>query len=106
MVVNAMLATMAKHGTIKEPGLNVYHIASSIANPLIYDDLVTYFFEYFNSSPYTLRVNKLKLINNMKDYNSHVRSEVVKRSRKLQRALDIIEHLALIYQPYTFYTGK
>ena len=39
MVVNATLAAIAQHGMIQKPDINVYQIASSVVNPLVFQDL-------------------------------------------------------------------
>lgn len=44
MVVNATLAAIAKHGIAKKPELQVYHIATSVANPLTFSDSFNYKF--------------------------------------------------------------
>ncbi|KAF5207250.1 Fatty acyl-coa reductase [Thalictrum thalictroides] len=122
IVVNAMLAAMVKHGAVQRPGLDVYHIASSVVNLLLYGDLINYMFEYFDSCPYTnvngrpINIKRMKVFNSMDDFFSHIQTEAVQRSanslqgkvlsRRLQRSLDIMKHLADLYEPYTFYGGR
>ncbi|KAF5181535.1 Fatty acyl-coa reductase [Thalictrum thalictroides] len=124
MVAKTMIAAIAKHGTVRGPGLNVYNVASSVVNPLMYNDFFGYLFEYFDSSPYMdmkrgpIKVEKMKLFNTMDDFDSHIQAELVRRSanyplqgrqsllRRLQRSLDIAKHFASVYAPYTFYGGR
>lgn len=50
MVVNATLAAMAKH--VGKPGIKVYHVASSMANPLTIGTILKIVFEHFKYNPY------------------------------------------------------
>lgn len=103
MVVNTILAATVKHATTTKPGLPLYHVASSVVNPLELEDMFTYFFEYFNSSPYTdnagnpIRIERVKLFNSMNDFESYSRTKNVPR---------IVQRLANIYEPYCFYKGR
>ncbi|PIA60022.1 hypothetical protein AQUCO_00400713v1 [Aquilegia coerulea] len=122
MVVNAMLAAMAKHGAVRKPGLRVYHIASSVVNPLVHQDLCDYFFDYFNSSPYMdlqrrpIKIQPAKVFNSMDDFHTHIHTEAIQRSpnspqgirfsKRVQRSLDLAKHLAKLYEPYSFYEGR
>eukprot|EP00250_Pteridium_aquilinum_P028391 c37079_g1_i1 orf=2-232(+) len=45
MVANAMLAAMARHARI--PGLHIYHVASSVVNPLVFAKLAKMSEEHF-----------------------------------------------------------
>ena len=51
MVVNATLAAIAKHGVAQKPEINVYQIASSVVNPLVFHDLAKLLYKHYNSSP-------------------------------------------------------
>jgi fatty acyl-CoA reductase len=50
MVVNATLAAMVKHA--RNPGVNIYHVASSIANPVSLRNIAKIVFEHFKYNPY------------------------------------------------------
>lgn len=132
MVVNATIAAMAKHGEAGKPGINIYQIASSVVNPLVFQELAGLLFEHFSSSPYMdsrgrpIQVPKMKLFSSMCDFSSHIWTEAVQRSGrvlapavassqgKLSKRLDVIcwksveqaKYLANIYEPYTFYGGR
>ncbi|KAK9153354.1 hypothetical protein Sjap_000834 [Stephania japonica] len=131
MVVNAMLAAMAKHGaTENHPGMNVYQIASSVVNPLIFQDLAKHVFEHFSSSPYLdsrgrpIHVSRMKLFDSMDDFSSHISVEAYQRSERVvaaaaskgklskrleiacRRSVEQAKYLANIYEPYTFYGGR
>ncbi|KAG8367972.1 hypothetical protein BUALT_Bualt16G0128200 [Buddleja alternifolia] len=86
MVVNATLAAMAKHGTAGKPEYNIYQVASSVVNPLVFKDLAKLLYEHFNSSPFIdssgspVRVPKMKLFNSMEDFSSHLWKHAINRT--------------------------
>ncbi|CAN6251524.1 unnamed protein product [Urochloa humidicola] len=110
MVVNVALASMAKHGgtrVVAEPGMHVYHVASSSANPLVLDDLFKFMYRHFTRSPLVdaagqpIPVRPMRFCHSMEQYASNV------RSRDLHaKVVAKIVHLGLIYEPYTFYGGR
>ncbi|KAA8518325.1 hypothetical protein F0562_015792 [Nyssa sinensis] len=129
MVVNATLAAIAKHGAAGKPESNVYQIASSVVNPLVFEDLARLLYEHFNSLPCMdskgrpIRVPTMKLFSSMEDFSSHLWKDAIHRSGlssmstpngKLSRKLENIcrksveqaKYLANIYEPYTFYGGR
>ncbi|GMN55961.1 hypothetical protein TIFTF001_025080 [Ficus carica] len=129
MVVNATLAAMAKHGLAQKPGINVYQIASSVVNPLVFQDLARLLYEHYNSSPCVdpngkpIHVPSMKLFRSMDDFSEHIWRDTAQRNglaamaasnAKLSQKLEIIcrksveqaKHLANIYEPYTFYGGR
>ncbi|KAF9593433.1 hypothetical protein IFM89_022899 [Coptis chinensis] len=85
MVVNATLAAMAKHGAAGRPGMSIYQIASSVVNPLVFEDLAKLLFEHFNSSPCIdtrggpINVPKMKLFSSMEDFSSHLWTDTIER---------------------------
>lgn len=129
MVVNATLAAMAKHGASGKAEYNIYQVASSVVNPLVFRDLAKLLYEHFNSSPFMdstgnpVRVPKMKLFNSMEDFSSHLWRHAINRTGlgalanldgKLSQKLEIIcrksveqaKYLANIYESYTFYGGR
>lgn len=57
MVANAILAVMAKHAG--KSGLEIYHMASSVANPIFMGELFEMFYQYFKAHPYVdMRANQ------------------------------------------------
>lgn len=131
MVVNATLAAIAKHGSSGKPESHVYQIASSVVNPLVFQDLASLLHQHFESAPCMdpkgrpVRVPTMKLFGSMEDFSSHIWSDAIERTRlnstasnaangKLSKKLETIcrklveqaEYLASIYQPYTFYGGR
>ena len=127
MVVNATLAAIAKHGSAGKPESNVYQIASSVVNPLVFQDLASLLYQHFKSTPCLdskgrpVHVPTMKLFGSMEDFSSHLWRDAVGRGRlssvangKLSQKLENIcrksveqaKYLASIYQPYTFYGGR
>eukprot|EP01018_Ginkgo_biloba_P004768 Gb_08789 [translate_table: standard] len=57
MVANAMISSIARHAS--ESGLFVYHLASSVANPLSYNVAADSAYKYFMSHPCTAKNGKV-----------------------------------------------
>lgn len=131
MVVNATLAAIAQHGMIQKPDINVYQIASSVENPLVFQDLARLLHEHYTASPCLdskgrpIHVPSMKLFSSMEDFSAHLWRDAVQRSGtltamastsdgKLPQKLEVIcrksveqaKYLANIYEPYTFYGGR
>ncbi|CBI39168.3 fatty acyl-CoA reductase 2, chloroplastic [Vitis vinifera] len=127
MVVNAIIAAMAKHGIAGKPGIKVYHVGSSAVNPLPLGDLFKHSYEHFICSPInmdtegkTVDMKEMKIFSPMDDFSSHMQTEIVqqrrltisgnKASQRLERKCKmIVEHainLARVYQPYMFFRGR
>lgn len=129
MVVNATLAAMAKHAMARKSETNIYQIASSVVNPLVFGDLAKLLYEHFNSLPYidskgeAVNVPTMKLFSSMDDFSSHLWKDALQRlglmamagskgkmSHKLEnichKAVEQAKYLASIYEPYTFYSGR
>uniref|UniRef100_A0A0E0K993 Fatty acyl-CoA reductase n=1 Tax=Oryza punctata TaxID=4537 RepID=A0A0E0K993_ORYPU len=134
MVVNATLASMAKHGrggaatATAAEGMHVYHVASSTVNPLAFGDLSRFLFHHFTRSPYSdaagrpIHVPPMRLFDTMEQFASYVETDALLRTARLAGAGDervsqrlrelcakSVEqtiHLGSIYQPYTFYGGR
>ncbi|KAL7134061.1 hypothetical protein ABFS83_11G001800 [Erythranthe nasuta] len=129
MVVNATLAAMAKHGEAGKPEYNIYQVASSVVNPLVFRDLAELLYQHFNSSPFMdstgnpVRVPKMKLFHSMEDFSSHLWRHAINRtglgalanldgklSQKLEticrKSVEQAKYLANIYESYTFYGGR
>lgn len=123
MVANATLAAMAKHGRTNEPGIHIYHIASSIENPLVFQELADLLYQHFHSFPCLdskgrpIEVPRMKLFDDVSKFSSYVSTNVLQRmsshekaSQKLKnicmKIVDQAKYLANIYEPYTFYSGR
>ncbi|KAK3157620.1 hypothetical protein QOZ80_2AG0125160 [Eleusine coracana subsp. coracana] len=128
MVVNAMLASMAKHGGewAAAAGMHVYHIASSMVNPLLFEDMFQFFYQHFTRSPFidatgkSIQVKPIQFCDNMDQYVRNVEMETYTLlqdrqgaaasegflHRAREKIAKYIIHLGRIYEPYTFYDGR
>lgn len=129
MVVNATLAAIAKHGAAGKQECNIYHVASSVVNPLFFGDLAKLLYQYFISSPLEdstgspIHVPKMKLFSSMDDFTAHLWRHAITRTGlcaltnldgKLYQKLELVcrksveqaKYLANIYESYTFYGGR
>lgn len=129
MVVNATLAAMAKHGMTQRPDINVYQIASSVVNPLVFQDLARLIYEHYSSSPCIdskgrpIPVSPVKLFSSTEEFSGHLWRDAIqksgltamasskgKTSQKLEnicrKSVEQTKYLASIYEPYTFYGGR
>ncbi|RWR72082.1 Male sterility [Cinnamomum micranthum f. kanehirae] len=128
MVVNAMLAAMAKHSARMEE-TQIYHITSSVTNPILCQDLFGYFFEHFEAFPYIDNNGKPVHVQPMKFFSSedellsdiwtnatHSRGEASmaglaekpsqRVERKWKKRAEQVKRLNNIYQAYFFYAGR
>ncbi|GLJ05637.1 hypothetical protein SUGI_0021920 [Cryptomeria japonica] len=129
MVVNATVAAMAKHAG--KSGLGVYHVGSSVANPLMFGQLAGLVTQHFKSNPYVdgkgepVSVKKLQLFRDVDDFSTHMWSHLsnllpdmrsngsshskmmIERHQKIcAKSIEQAKYLANIYKPYTFYQGR
>eukprot|EP00253_Pinus_taeda_P021293 PITA_21293 len=112
MVVNATLAAMAKHAG--KAGVKVYHVASSVANPLRLGEIVTIIFEHFKCNPYIdhngkpIRLLKeMTLINTMENYrlvlDTTFDSPSSINGSSSEHIVQQLKHMAKIHEPYLFW---
>ncbi|KAL6841044.1 hypothetical protein ACP4OV_029013 [Aristida adscensionis] len=135
MVVNATLASMAKHSRRAQPAadINVYHLASSTANPLPIGDVFRYMFRHFSRSPLTdtsgeaIPVKPIQPCHTMEEYADRVELETgallrqrmrrrgggggaaaaaASAERLVSRAREQMLQLGRMYEPYTFYGAR
>ncbi|KAL8204790.1 hypothetical protein R6Q57_010413 [Mikania cordata] len=131
MVVNATMAAMAKHMACGKTEENyIYHIASSVVNPLVFKDLARLLYEHFNSSPCLdlkgrpVHVPIMQLCRSMEEFSAYIWKDAMNRSGlvslgstnqgkfslKLEnickKSVEQAKYLANIYEPYTFYGGR
>ncbi|KAF5747741.1 Jojoba acyl CoA reductase-related male sterility protein [Tripterygium wilfordii] len=128
MVVNATLAAMARHGVAPKPDIDIYQIASSVVNPLVFKDLARLLYDHYNSYPCLdnkgrpIQVPSMKLFNTMEEFSAHLQRDAIgktrsaalassnsnlKLSQKLEsicrRSVEQAKYLADIYKPYTLW---
>ncbi|KAF3653738.1 putative fatty acyl-CoA reductase 2-like [Capsicum annuum] len=127
MVVNATMAAIAKHGHLKIPELNVYHVASASVNPLLVSQLFDYCYEFFQSVPYVnskgdqVRVKKMKYFDNISNFSNYIFEQLLKQhdevrdltevehskmQTRFKRKLEHLENFSKMYEPYGFYNGS
>lgn len=118
MVVNATLAAMAKHAG--NCGLKVYHVASSVVNPLTVRECFKIIFEHFKCNPYidgkgnpVKLLKQLTCVNTMENYGQALEAAISSRNNiaglsksSTKYMLEHLNQLAKIYEPYAFYKGR
>ncbi|KAK4253636.1 hypothetical protein QN277_010284 [Acacia crassicarpa] len=129
MVANATMAAIAKHGAEATPDLNVYHIGSSVANPISFGAVFDYACSHFKSFPLAQPSNnngnqsliqKMNFFNSLDDFSSYISMEMAKQTglwhatklepnlhktlqKKSTMKAQLFIHLAKLYEPYMFY---
>ncbi|KAE8701678.1 Fatty acyl-CoA reductase 2 [Hibiscus syriacus] len=103
MVVNATLAAIARHRMCSKPDINIYQVASSVVNPLVFQDLAQMLHENYHSWPFhdskgtPIHVPSMKLFSSMEDFSAHLWRDAMHRtglgalaswSGKLQQKLE------------------
>ncbi|KAL4326660.1 fatty acyl-CoA reductase 3 [Arachis ipaensis] len=130
MVVNAILAAMVGHGSNNEAcDEMIYHVGSSMANPVKYHDLRDYGFRYFSAKPCldkegnAIRVGKVTVLESMASFQRYlfIRYLVPLKGLELvnvafchyfegtyldiNRKISIVKRLVQLYRPYLFFSG-
>lgn len=78
VVVNSTIAAIAKHGMTNKSELNVYHVASGVANPLRFSEFFEIIHDYFKSTPLFMsnKIKKIECFDNFKDFSKYTRDEI------------------------------
>ncbi|KAF8015194.1 hypothetical protein BT93_H0869 [Corymbia citriodora subsp. variegata] len=119
MVVNAMTVAMAVHAN--QPSYMVYHVGSSMCNPLRFADFGDFCLKYFTDNPLTnedgklVKVGKLILVESMESFQKHLTQYYTLRSKAqnnsqslhadLKRNINIAMQVAELHRPYAFFKG-
>ncbi|KAF5465293.1 hypothetical protein F2P56_015313 [Juglans regia] len=122
MVVNATLAAITRHGMAGKGDMNIYHVASSVANPLLLKDLLTFFSDHFISSPWIdsegrpTHVKPIKMFGSMDEFSAHISRDTIQQNsngklpqefeNSCRKLVERAKYLADIYEPYTFNPGR
>ncbi|KAF3795302.1 putative fatty acyl-CoA reductase, partial [Nymphaea thermarum] len=112
MVVNAILAAIARHGSLGVAGLNIYHAGTSSTNPLRWDELFEHCYEHYHSFPFidsqgkAVRVERVKLFDTLADISSHLSSERNGSLKEVKGMNMMLKKLSMAYAPYTSYKGR
>ncbi|MED6189645.1 hypothetical protein PIB30_098071 [Stylosanthes scabra] len=129
MVVNAILAGMVGHANNNEACEVIYHVGSSVANPVRYENLRDYGFRYFSAKPCLdkegnpIKVGKVRVLESMASFERYLfiryliplkGLEVVNAAfchyfqgtyLDINRKISIVKRLVQLYRPYLFFTG-
>ncbi|XP_061345409.1 fatty acyl-CoA reductase 3-like [Gastrolobium bilobum] len=127
MVVNAMLVTMVAHAN--QPSDIIYHVGSSVRNPVRYLNLHDYCFRYFTAKPWInkdgkpVKVCKVTMLSNMASFRRYmfIRYQLPLKGLELanaalcqyfqetcldlNRKIRIVIRLVELYKPYLFFNG-
>ncbi|KAL3828425.1 hypothetical protein ACJIZ3_017227 [Penstemon smallii] len=117
IVVNSTIAAIAKHGsTHYKPQINVYHVASGVANPLRFSEFFEIIHKYFNSSSSKNNIRKIKCFNDFNDFSKYTRdviSQVHGGAVKINGAVKrykakvmYAEQLCKMYEFIGFFQGR
>ncbi|KAK6287142.1 hypothetical protein POUND7_013321, partial [Theobroma cacao] len=130
MVVNASMAAMAKQGLAGKPGLTVYHVTSSVANPVDFHTILKSSSDHFNcfpvkdlKGPNTTGTSDIKLFRSADIFSSYIWGESTVGQNELKgaaassdpklrrrqetecRKIKLYIHLAKLYEPFMLYRG-
>ncbi|WJX50076.1 alcohol-forming fatty acyl-CoA reductase [Trifolium repens] len=127
MVVNAMLVAMVSHAN--QPCDSIYHVGSSVGNPVRYSNLRDYNFRYFTAKPCldkegnAIKVGKVTVLENMNSFQRYmfIRYLLPLKGLKLvneafchyfqgmyfdiNRKVHTVMRLVDLYRPYLFFDG-
>ncbi|KAI3439473.1 Fatty acyl-CoA reductase [Psidium guajava] len=119
MVVNAMIVAMVIHAN--RPSCMIYHVGSSMSNPLRYADFQSFILKYFTDNPLVnedgkpVKVGKLILVDSMESFQKHLTQHYPPRSKgqnyfqslhvDVKRNIDKAMQVAEIYRPYALFKG-
>lgn len=76
MVVNAILVAMVAHAD--HPNDTIYHVGSSVRNPVRYQNLQDYGLQYFTAKPWInkdgkpIKVGKITMLNSMSSFRRYM----------------------------------
>ncbi|KAJ9174397.1 hypothetical protein P3X46_013044 [Hevea brasiliensis] len=126
MVVNAIIAAVAKHGTVGKAQLRVYHVTSSVSNPISFGQVFDFACDHFTSFPLLNskgKIKEFKYFSSMDSFSSYIRDETEQQiglngdlstldpKLRLQMRTECANRLqrfarmAELYEPYAFYKG-
>ncbi|CAJ2660163.1 unnamed protein product [Trifolium pratense] len=127
MVVNAMLVAMVAHAN--QPSDVVYHVGSSVRNPLRYLPLHDYALKYFKAKPWinkdgtVVKVGKIAILTDMDSFQRYIFIRYLLPLKglklvnsalcqyfegtylELNRKIKVVMRLVELYRPYLFFKG-
>ncbi|KAJ1440661.1 hypothetical protein SESBI_01727 [Sesbania bispinosa] len=129
MVVNALLVAMVAHANQPCETDIIYHVGSSVSNPVRYHSLRDYGFKYFTAKPCVnkegkpIKVGKVTVLDNMTSFHRYVSTRYLLPLKGLElanavfcqyfqgmyldinRKIHIVMRLVDLYKPYVFFSG-
>ncbi|GAV66462.1 Sterile domain-containing protein/NAD_binding_4 domain-containing protein [Cephalotus follicularis] len=108
LLVNAIMAAMAKHGRSAKPELKIYQMTSGVVNPIELQDLFEIAYQHFASKPLMdsqgnkiIGISRLKFFSSVESYSSYMRltyanDNMMKRNIRMAKA----------YEPFAFFKGR
>ncbi|KAK6144209.1 hypothetical protein DH2020_021029 [Rehmannia glutinosa] len=127
MVVNAMIVSMVAHAN--QPQETIYHVGSSVSNPLEFASIQDYGQRYFSKHPWINKegrpviVGKVKVLNSMESFRRYLEIHYLLPLKGLQivntaccqyfqgfyleqcRKIKFVLRLVELYGPYLFFKG-
>ncbi|KAF8019471.1 hypothetical protein BT93_G0223 [Corymbia citriodora subsp. variegata] len=119
MVVNAMIVAMAVHAN--RSSYMIYHVGSSMSNPLRIAEFQDFIIRYFKNNPLTnedgklVKVGKFIILDSMESLQKNLTEFYALRSKEqnslqslpanLKRNINIAMRVAEIYRPATLFKG-
>ncbi|XP_057847577.1 probable fatty acyl-CoA reductase 5 [Cryptomeria japonica] len=129
MVANGMISCLRRHAS--NPGLYIYHLTTSVQNPLLYFTGIKAAYEYFKLNPCKdkkgqkiINIKKAKALHNMEIFRRymtlhykiplqilHVVDLLLcgfkrKQYNRLLRTYNFVMKLAQLYEPFIFFEGR
>ncbi|KAL5579886.1 hypothetical protein UlMin_012328 [Ulmus minor] len=128
-VVNAIAVAMAAHANQRNENITIYHVGSSVRNPIRYLELQDYGFNYFTNKPWIgkdgkpVKVGRVLILNNMASFRRYMtlRYLLVLKGLELvntafcqyfqgmyldlNRKINFVFRLVELYRPYLFFKG-
>ncbi|XP_010031500.2 fatty acyl-CoA reductase 3 [Eucalyptus grandis] len=127
MVVNSIIVAMAAH--VNQPGEVIYHMGSSMGNPLKYANLKDYGLRYFTEHPWVnkdgnpVKVGPVKVLTSMASFRRYMAIRYLLLLKGLElanaafckyfqgtyldlnRKIKFVMRLIELYRPYLFFKG-
>ncbi|KAL1324904.1 alcohol-forming fatty acyl-CoA reductase [Arachis hypogaea] len=129
MVVNAMLVAMVAHANQPSDDITIYHVGSSVSNPVRYHTLFNYGLRYFTAKPWIdrdgnpVKVREVTILSNIASFHRYMFIRYVLPLKGLEflnevlckyfqetcddfnRKLRVVMRLAYFYMVYAFFNG-
>ncbi|XP_057777315.1 fatty acyl-CoA reductase 2, chloroplastic-like [Salvia miltiorrhiza] len=111
LVANMTIAAIAKHGNthVTMAQSTIYHVASSLQNPITWFDAFEYLYEYFKEAPLIegAKISRVKFFDDFEEFSKCLRGEIMRHygangDRKMLRQCNVkaayAEQLCKLYE--------